>query len=274
MTENPDSLKKQIDVERVIASKNKNLLKYLPNFVIKYLKNIIHQDFINDFLYQNREVYGLDFIQAIITHFGITLKVEGLENLSPDKRLMVAANHPLGGMDGIALMHVAGKVRKDILFPVNDILMNLPNLLELFVPINKHGSNMENARLIDQAFESEVMMLYFPAGLVSRKQKGVVMDLEWKKTFIRKARTYKRDIVPTYIDGFNSNWFYNLAKWRKKLGIKANIEMLYLVDEMVKQKGKEICIKFGDPIAYQTFDRSKSDIEWAAEVKRIVYQMQ
>jgi putative hemolysin len=133
---------------------------------------------------------------------------------------------------------------------------------------------MENARIIDQAFESEVMMLYFPAGLVSRKQKGRIEDLEWKKTFVRKARTYKRDVIPTYISGKNTNWFYNLARWRKVLGININLEMLYLVDEMVKQKDKEIKITFGRPIPYQTFDRSKKDIEWAKEIKSIVYQIE
>jgi len=266
--------KNLIDVEQVIASKNKKVLKWIPAFVISYLKKVIHQDELNAFLYKNSKEMGLDFVKAAIEQFGVKLVVEGAENIRPNERQMIVANHPLGGMDGIALMHVVGQIRKDILFPVNDILMNLPNVKELFVPINKHGSNMENARIIDQAFESEVMMLYFPAGLVSRKQKGRIEDLEWKKTFVRKARTYKRDVIPTYISGKNTNWFYNLARWRKVLGININLEMLYLVDEMVKQKDKEIKITFGRPIPYQTFDRSKKDIEWAKEIKSIVYQIE
>jgi len=266
--------KRSIDVEQVIASKNKKVLKWIPTFVISYLKKVIHQDELNAFLYKNSKEMGLDFVKAAIEQFGIKLVVEGAENISPNERQMIVANHPLGGMDGIALMHVVGQIRKDILFPVNDILMNLPNVKELFVPINKHGSNMENARIIDQAFESDAMMLYFPAGLVSRKQKGRIEDLEWKKTFVRKARTYKRDVIPTYISGKNTNWFYNLARWRKVLGININLEMLYLVDEMVKQKDKEIKITFGRPIPYQTFDRSKKDIEWAKEIKSIVYQIE
>jgi len=267
------SVGKLIDIERVIASKNEKLLKWLPSFILKYLKRIIHQDLINNFLVQEKDRYGLDFVEAILTHFGVKVTVEGAENIEAHKRLIIAANHPIGGMDGIALMHVAGRCRKDIQFPVNDLLMNIPNLKELFIPINKHGSNMENARIIDRAFEGDKMMLYFPAGLVSRKQSGKIIDLEWKKTFIRKAKTYKRDIIPTYISGLNSPWFYNLALWRKRLGISANLEMLYLVDEMVKQKGKEINIKFGKAIPYQTFDRSKKDIQWAAEVKDTVYQI-
>ncbi|OYT17421.1 MAG: glycerol acyltransferase [Bacteroidetes bacterium 4572_77] len=263
----------QIDIEQVIKEKNPNLLKYLPSFVIRYLKNIIHEDFLNAFMREEKNNYGLDFVAAILNRFEITVKVEGLEHVNPDERIIIAANHPLGGMDGIALMHVAGKIRKDIQFPVNDILMNVPNLRELFVPINKHGSNMENARIIDKSFESKVMMLYFPAGMVSRKRKGVIADLQWHKTFIRKARSYKRNIVPTYIKAKNSNWFYGLSTWRTKLGIKANLEMLYLVDEMYKFKGKEISIKFGPSISYEKFDRSKNDLQWAQEIKTIVHNM-
>jgi putative hemolysin len=273
MTEESVIGEKFIDIEKVIASKNEKLLKWLPSFVISYLKRIIHQDMLNDFLYRNREFYGLDFIEKILEEFGVEVSWEGEENIDKNKRFIIAANHPLGGMDGIALMQVAGKIRKDILFPVNDILMNLPNLQELFIPINKHGSNMENARIIDQAFESDVMMLYFPAGLVSRRRAGVVKDLEWKKTFIRKARSYKRDIIPTFINGKNSGWFYGLANFRKTFRIGANLEMLYLVDEMVKQKGKKIHIKFGEPIAHTSLDRTKKDPEWASEIKTIVYQM-
>ncbi len=266
-------MEKVIDIEKVIASKNPKLLRYMPSFIIAYLKRIIHQDLLNDFLHRNKHLVGFDFIDAILYEFGVHVRWEGLENIDPAKRLIVASNHPLGGMDGIALMHVAGQVRKDILFPVNDLLMNLPNLKPLFVPINKHGSNSENARIIDHAFESDVIMLYFPAGLVSRKQNGQIKDLEWKKTFIKKARSHRRDIVPTYIWGKNSNWFYNLAIWRKKFGISANIEMLYLVDEMVKQKGKEIVIKFGEPIPYESLDKSRTDVQWAETIKQTVYQL-
>jgi putative hemolysin len=262
---------KHIDVEKVIASKNKNLLKWIPRFVTNYLKRVIHQDFLNDFIHRNRDFYGLDFVNRIIVEFGAELSWEGLENLKKNERYIIASNHPLGGLDGIALMHVVGKFRKDILFPVNDLLMNLPNLKDLFIPINKHGSNFENARIIDKSFESDVLMLYFPAGLVSRKQKGKIKDLEWKKTFIRKARSYKRHIVPVHINGRNSNWFYNFANFRKFVGIKPNIEMLYLVDEMLKQKGQKIHIKFGNPIDFSTLDKSKKDAEWAEEIKKKAY---
>ena len=129
-------------------------------------------------------------------------------------------------------------------------------------------------RIINETFASDVAMLFFPAGLVSRKQKGgIIKDLEWKKTFISYSKKYKRDIIPTYIGGQNSNFFYNFARWRKKLGIKQNIEMLYLVNEFYKQKDKTIDIIFGKPIPYTTFDKRFTDVEWALKIKEYVYQL-
>jgi len=260
-----------IDVERMIASKSKRALRLTPNFIIAYLKRIVHQDYVNNFLKKHQDKTGLDFVRIVLDEFKIKLKVEGLEHIDLSKRYIIAANHPIGSLDGLALMDVVGKIRTDILFPVNDLLMNLPNLQSLFIPINKHGSNIENARIIDKAFASNVLMLYFPAGLVSRRIKGVIEDLEWKKTFIRKSRDYARDVIPVYIEGRNSSFFYSLANWRARLGIKMNIEMLYLADEMFKQIGNEIKIIFGAPIPHQTFNRTKKDNEWAEMVKKQVY---
>lgn len=262
---------KLIDIEKVFATKNPRLFRLIPGFIIRYLKRVIHQDKLNDTLERHKDKMGLDFIDVILEEFGANIIVEGIENLPAEGRYIVAANHPLGGIDGMALMKVVGSVRKDIMFPVNDLLMYLPNLKPLFIPVNKHGRNVDNIRIFDETFASGVTILYFPAGMCSRKVNGKIADLEWKKTFISKARKFQRDIVPVYIKGRNSNFFYNLANWRVKLGIKANIEMLYLVDEMYKQKDKDILIRFGKPIPYQFFDKSKKDVEWAAYMRDHVY---
>lgn len=262
-----------LDLDRVIASKNPRLLKVLPRFVLNYLKKVIHQDELNDIVRKNHDKYGVDFLDACLKEFGVKVSYSGLENIPADGRWIVAANHPLGGLDGIALMWLVGKVRKDIVFPVNDLLMHVTNLKGLFIPVNKHGSNAGYARAIDETFASEKAMLFFPAGLCSRKQKGGICDLEWKKSFITKARTHKRDVIPCHIKGRNSNWFYNLARVRTLLGIKANIEMLYLVDEMFRQRGKEIVITFGKPISYTIFDKRKADVAWAQELKSHVYSL-
>jgi 1-acyl-sn-glycerol-3-phosphate acyltransferase len=260
-----------INIEKIFDEKNPKFSKLIPGFVFSYLKRVIHQDELNKALYEFRDKFGVEFLDGILDKFGVKVETVGLENLPAEGRQIIVANHPLGGLDGMALMREIAKVRQDFLFPVNDLLMHLPNLKELFIPINKHGSNADNIRLFNQTFASDKLLLYFPAGLVSRKQSGKIVDLEWKKTFLSKAIQYQRDILPVHISGRNTDFFYNLARWRAKLGIKANIEMLYLVDEMFKQKDKLIRITFGKPIAVTTFHKRRPHAHWAELVKAHVY---
>ncbi len=260
-----------IDVEGVIEKKSPKLRKALPGFIIRYLRHIIHEDELNGFLRQYGHLEGLPFVDGILEFMNTKVEVIGLENIPEDKRVIIASNHPLGGLDGIALMGTVGKKRKDVVFPVNDILMNVKNLEPLFIPINKHGSNTENIQIINDTFASDKIICYFPFGLVSRKKKGIIKDLVWHPTFITKAKRFKRDIIPTFISGRNTNFFYNLANLRGALKIKANIEMLYLVDEFHKQKNKTITITFGKPIPYQNFDKKKSPPDWANAVRDYIY---
>jgi Putative hemolysin len=265
---------KFIDLEDVIRKKNPRLLKVLPGFLIRFLKRIIYQDEINEVIRNNKPRYGLDFVAGIVKDFGTRVEVDGFENIPATGRFIFAANHPLGGLDGIVLMHEIGKKHPNIKFIVNDLLLNIKNLEILFVPVNKHGrQSTEYARRIDETYQSDNQILYFPAGLCSRKIKGRIVDLTWHKSFIVKATQYKRDIIPVYVEGRNTSFFYNLANLRKFLGIKANIEMIFLVGEMFKQKKKLIRLTFGKPIPYSTFDSSKSPSDWALEVRNMVYSM-
>jgi putative hemolysin len=274
-----------IDVKSLFAAKNPRLLKIIPGFIFSVIKKIVHQDIINGFIYKHRDKFGLDFVSAMLQEFGVKMEVmkspgstiDGYnlpEIIPPYGQFIIASNHPLGALDGLALLHIAGQSRPDVVFPVNDLLMFVPGLKPLFIPINKHGKNTENIKIIHQTFASDKTVLYFPAGLVSRKQKGGnILDLAWKKTFVTQARRYQRDIIPVYISGRNTNFFYNLANLRKKLRIKANIEMMLLPDEMLRQKDKTIRLIFGDPIPWTTLDRSHIDAEWAQIIKEKVYQL-
>jgi len=273
-TNNNNFVSQLIDVEKVFHEKSPRFARKIPRFIYNYLNKVVHQDELNEAIRNFGDLTGLEFVRAILEFMGVKINQQGIENIPVDGGLIIASNHPLGGLDGLALMKVAGEVRKDIVFPVNDLLMNVPNLKPLFIPINKHGSNSQNLIIMNETFASEKAILYFPAGLCSRKQHGQVIDMEWKKTFITKARTFKRDIIPVHINGRNSNWFYNLAYWRKRLGIKANIEMLYLVDEMFKQNNKSINIIFGKPISWTVFDDRFSDIVWAQKVKQHAYSLE
>ncbi len=265
---------KFIQVREVIRKKSPKVAKWIPGPLIRYLERVLHEDEINDIMTRFRDLYGLDFVNALIDDLGVEVVLEGAENIPIEDSVIFASNHPLGGLDGIAIMQAIGRHRRDVKFLVNDILMNIRNLEPLFVPVNKVGGQAKSGIMaIDQAYASDNALLVFPAGLVSRKIRGKIADLEWKKSFISKAKKYKRDVVPVYIDGENSNFFYNLARLRQKLGLKVNIEMLYLPDEMFSQRNHTVTIRVGKRISYQEFDRSKSEREWAHHVREIVYRM-
>ena len=263
-----------IDVEKVFKEKNAGLYKILPKFIFSYLKKVIHQDSLNHILSEHPNSYNVDFGEECKKLFGVTSSTDGLDKIPQNGRYLFVANHPLGGLDGIIFMTEIGKVFPDIKFPVNDILLQIGRFNDIFVPINKHGGQAKNAAIqIENAFKSESQMLFFPAGLVSRKQGNVIKDLDWKPAFIKKAIKHKRDIIPVYISGNNSKFFYNLSRLRKIFGIKANIEMLYLVDEMFKFKNRNVKLTFGDPIPWETVQKNGSAKEWAEKIKETVYSL-
>ncbi len=264
---------KHIDIEKVMSNKGVKL----PKFAIRLLERILHLDEINRTIYMDREWFGLDFVEHFLEgsepyNLNVKVKTVGLENLPREGYPMVAGNHPLGGPDGLALMGAVGRVRKDIKFPVNDFLLYLPGLKELFFPIDKVNRNRALASL-EEAFASENALLYFPAGVCSRLQHGEIRDLEWKATFIKKCTKYHRDLVPVYTDARNRMRFYRLANIRKALGIKFNFEMALLPAEMFAQRGKTITMTFGHAIPWQTFDGRHTPAEWAALVKEHVYKL-
>jgi putative hemolysin len=265
----------KIDVKNVLYSKNPTLSKAIPGFAINYLKKVVHQDELNEFLEKFGHLKDSELIAAGLKHFEIKFKVTGSENIPNSGRYIFVSNHPLGGLDGLVFIHELSKHFPDIKFPVNDILTNIKNLSGIFLPVNKHGAQAKEAAImIEEAYKSECQILYFPAGLCSRKKRGVIKDLQWHKSFITKSIQHNRDIVPAFFSGRNSNFFYNLASIRKFLGLKANIEMLYLADEMFKQKNKEINLVFGKAIPWETFDKTRSAPEWADWVKSKSYDLE
>lgn len=266
----------EIDVKELFYEKNPKIAKLLPGFVYWYLRKIIHQDYVNEMIRDYGHLKGYDFSEAMVKYFNLTLTVEGEENLPDSGRFIFVSNHPLGGLDGHVIMYLVGKKygRDKYKFLVNDLLMNLKNLRDVFIPVNMHGrQGTALAEQMDLAFRSDQQILTFPSGMVSRKIKGRVMDLPWQKSFINKAKQYQRDIIPVHMTGHNSRFFYGLYRVRKFFGIKATIEMVYLVDETLKHRNKHLKVNFGQPISWQSFDKSKTPLEWAAWVKDKVYDL-
>jgi putative hemolysin len=270
-----DILPVTIDVKSILEQKNPGLSRIVPWFIINYLKRIIHQDELNDFMSKYGHLRDVDLVKAGIDYMGISYRVHNRHNIPPPEgRYIFTSNHPLGGLDGAVFIRELSDYYREVRFPVNDILMNISNMSGVFLPVNKHGSQEREAvRMIEEAYASDAQILYFPAGLCSRKKKGVVEDLRWQKSVVVKARRHKRDIVPVYFSGENSNFFYNLANLRVSLGIKSNIEMLYLPDEMFRQKDKEIDLVFGKPVPWQEFDNSRTAPEWADWLKKKSYDL-
>ena len=266
----------QIDVKAILAAKAGKKAKYIPGFVISYLKKIIHQDEVNEALRSFGHKQGLEFISAFMEYFNNSFEVHGLENLpQDDRRYTFVSNHPLGAQDGLGLAHILGPVYDGkIRFLANDLLMNFPQISSFWIPINKTGKQARDLpQQVNAAFQSENHIVMFPAGLCSRKKKGVVKDLPWKKTFITKSIQSQRDVIPIHFEGENSKFFYRLANIGKFFGLKFNIAMLYLSDEMFKNRNKKFKVTIGKPIPWQTFDRTKSATEWAQYVQDVVYTL-
>ena len=269
---------KTIDVGEILKGKMGAKAKLVPRPLVSWLRKIIHQDEVNKFLWDSRGLTGTPWLDAVVRYLDMTLETEGEENLPPKddgKLYTFVSNHPLGGIDGVALGSIIGR-RYDGRFRylVNDLLMNLPGLAPLCIPINKTGSQARNfPEMVEAGFSSDNHMLMFPAGLCSRRINGQIRDLRWKKTFISKSVEYKRDVVPIHFGGQNSAFFYRLANFSDKYVKKVNIAMLFLVDEMYKNVHGKFLVKFGKPIPWQTFDKSKTPMEWAKYVHERVYEL-
>jgi len=265
---------KPINIRKVFREKNPKLARIMPGFVFRYIDHILHTEFLNYIFTEHGHLKGIEFIDKAVSEFNVREQIYGYDNIPDSGKFIFASNHPLGGFDALLLMKLVYRKLGKLKFLTNDVLMAIPNLSSMFIPINKHGSNSrEAARLLNETYESDDQILIFPSGLASRKIKGKIVDLEWKKHFITKAVKHKRDIIPVYIEGRNSNRFYRIANWRKFLKIGWNLEMFFLPDETVKHKNKVVPIYFGKPIPYNTFDNTKNHAEWAEWVKKQVYEL-
>lgn len=268
----------KIDVDKILQSKMGDKAKRVPRFLVSWLKRRLHQDEVNAFLEKEGDIQGVPWVEDVVEYLGMKLVIEGEENLpsSEDpKRYTFVSNHPLGGLDGVALGAVLGsRYEGQIKYLVNDLLMNLPGLAPLCIPINKTGKQSRQFPLMVEAgFKSENHIIMFPAGLCSRKQKGVIRDLPWNKTFITKSVETQRDIVPIHFGGRNSEKFYRIANICKFFRLKFNVAMIYLVDEMFGNRDKTFVVKIGKPIPWQTFDKSRTPLQWAQYVQDEVYKL-
>lgn len=270
-----DKTNLRVDVRSVIKSKNPDLLRYIPGFIINWVERLICQDEINNILDKYGNLKGVPFATATLRELNATYSVSGIDKIANNGRYIIVSNHPLGGFDGMILMDIFGNYfNNKIRFVVNDLLSAVEPLKPIFLPVNKFGKqSVEIAEKTHQEYASDNQIITFPAGLCSRLINGRIIDLEWKKSFVNQAIKYKRDIVPIYFDGKNSNFFYRFANIRKKLGIKFNYELILLPREMFKQRGGKFNIYIGDPIHCEELAHNGTPAEWTAKIRKTVYSL-
>ena len=263
----------QLNIKEIIRSKSPLLARLLPRPLLRYVVRIIHQDDLNHMISSFAGQSPEDFIRSSLDYMNVKYRIHGLEKLDIGGRYIFASNHPFGGMDGIMIAEAVCRHFGDVRVIVNDLLLSVPQLAPIFVGVNKFGrQSTKNAREFGQMFSLDVPVVTFPAGLCSRCRKGVVCDLEWKHNFVKMAMAHRRDVVPVLVEGRLSNFFYRLSNIRTRLGIKANIEMFYLVNEMFKQGGNTFDIVVGEPVAWSklaTLGDNPKQI--AARIKDKVY---
>ena len=265
---------KPIDIKEMFLKKNPGLAKKLPGFVYRYITRIMHIEEINELLADHGNERGIEFARSMVKHFNVTETINGVENIPAGGKFIFASNHPLGGFDALLILCNIDRLLGDSVTLVNDVLMNIPQLAPIFVPLNKHGGHSKDViRQIHEAYISDKQILIFPSGFASRRIKGKIQDFEWKKHFIVKSVEYQRDVIPIHVSGRNSGFFYSLANFRTFFRMKWNLEMFFLADETFRHKNRQFTITFGKPIPWQHFDKSKSNEQWAAEVRELVYKL-
>jgi putative hemolysin len=251
---------------------------HINRFILKYLEKIAHQDELNQLFAEGKGLKNLDFMEHIFRFFSLTFTLNGEENLPPNdgKKYVFVSNHPMGGIEGVILGYILGKrYGGKVKILANSVLMYVEPLSEMFVSVNILGSSGINSiKNVIELYHSDNQIFLFPSGSVARKRKGKIYDSEWKKSFITAAVKERRDIVPFFFDGRNSGFFYNLSNFRKFLGIKHNVEMLYFSDELFKQRGRHFSITAGKAIPCTAFDKIKTAAQWAEWVKEQVYKLQ
>lgn len=267
----------EINVEEVVNTRLPRYKRFIPRWLIHKLERTICQEGLNRLLRDNYPSRDADFCRGVLRDLNVTVNYHGTENLPPRdyRKVLFVSNHPLGGLDGMALIDFVDSwygVRPK--FIVNDLLSAVEPLSDTFIPINKHGSQSRDAiARVEEAFASDAPLIMFPAGLVSRRgKKGVIADLQWQKMFVTKARQYQRDIIPLHFYGENSSFFYKFAKFRQRIGLKFNIEMIYLPREVFRSEGKTFDVVIGKPIPYTTLN-DVSPLEKAQQIRQTVYDL-
>ena len=237
-----------IDVEKMITDKYPKLRnnKIIKGAISKFADSIVHQEEINSFLQKNSHLGSFEFIDEILEYFNFNFSVsdKNMENIPASGRVVIIANHPLGGLDAFALIKLLSRVRKDIKVIANDFLDVFEPTKPILINVNNFKSRQkkESISAVYEALDNEMAVVIFPSGEVSRASTSGIKDKKWHKGFLKFAQRSNSPILPIFIGGKNSKTFYSVSAINKKLST------LLLSNEMFKQKSKSIDILVGEII--------------------------
>lgn len=269
-----DSRIKHINLAEALKHTNSKGLRRLPGIIVKVLEKFIYQDQINGVINKYIDFIGINFHPEVIKEFNLKLDIRGIENMPDHSRCFFTANHPFGIIDGLVLGYQVGRKYGDLRAIGNESFLYVPNLRPLIAAVNVFGnSSRDYIEALNEVYNSDVAIAHFPAGVVSRFYDGKIQDPPWQKSFVTKAISARRDVVPCYFAGSNSRLFYLLFRFRKLAGIKTNLELALLPREMFKKRNKTIRLVIGKPIPWTRFDNSMTHHEWAQKVRQHVYKM-
>ena len=257
----------KLDIKQMLEKRSRS--GKVPKLLLWYLRRLLHEDFLNRFF--EKDYYGLEFCDKALEYLNITLHVKGtIPNGGP---YTFVSNHPLGGADGLALLSVIGQ-KGDIKLLGNDFLTNIDGLKPMIVPVNKIGMQSRQLKQgIDSVYSGSTHILDFPAGQVSRRNHGIIMDRRWSKTFLVKSIENHRDIVPIHFYGTNSRHFYRMGRIQQLLKLKFPLAMIYLPDELYRSQGKTYRIVIGKPIPWSSFDKHGNIQEQVEKIKQTTYAL-
>jgi putative hemolysin len=269
-----DDFIRLIDTGKIIRSADSAFIRSLPGFIVNLIRKFICEDEINKVISDNREKAGVPFINGILNDWKIKVEVRGEKNIPPEGRFIFVSNHPVGALDALSLFSMIYRYFPDVVTPANEMLGYIPNMKPVILAINVFGRNSrDTAQKIKSLFESDAQIMFFPSGEVSRRSKGTISDPPWFKTFVTKAVTSERDIIPVHISGRNSGFFYFVANLRKFLGIKTYLETMLLPREMIKQRNSTFTLTVGSVIPYRTLMSARTPQQWAQFIKETVYKL-
>ncbi|MEP0860676.1 MAG: GNAT family N-acetyltransferase [Ignavibacterium sp.] len=263
-----------ISIKDIIYSKSPGFLSKYPSFIsdlfFSLLNRLLFVPRINRFISEHGDKTGIEFIDELFDQLDISYRISSKdrEKIPSEGKLIIVANHPLGGLDGLVLLKLISEVRSDIKIIANDVLMNLKNISEFFLPFDLLSKKdlKKNYELISETIKKEFAIIIFPAGEVARLTINGINDKKWNKGAVYFADKFQAPVLPVFIKGRNSLLFYFTSLLSKKLS------MFLLPYELFNKRNKVFDLKIGHPISPKALNTKYQRIDFLSKsLKKHLY---